>query len=152
MKLISHRGNIHGPEPEFENTLERIDYCISKGYDVEIDLWVIDDKFFLGHDSPEHKVSFNFLRCRSKSLWIHCKNIDAFYYLCDYDFNFFWHENDEFTLTSGKFIWTYPKESYDYVLKKNQILLDFGEISKEKYESYQNLGIYGLCCDYIPNY
>ena len=39
MKLIAHRGNINGPNPETENTVNQIDKCIEEGYDVEIDLW-----------------------------------------------------------------------------------------------------------------
>ena len=38
MKLIAHRGNIHGENPSEENKPEYIDAAIDKGYDVEIDV------------------------------------------------------------------------------------------------------------------
>ena len=40
MKLIAHRGNINGSEPDNENSPEYIDKCIELGFDVEIDLRV----------------------------------------------------------------------------------------------------------------
>ena len=33
MKLIAHRGNISGPEPERENTMDYIEEAIQLGYD-----------------------------------------------------------------------------------------------------------------------
>ena len=38
MKLISHRGNINGPDLEKENTIEQIFIAIGKGFDVEVDV------------------------------------------------------------------------------------------------------------------
>ena len=36
-RIIAHRGNIGGSNPEVENNPEQIDKCIAEGYDVEID-------------------------------------------------------------------------------------------------------------------
>ena len=47
MKFISHRGNIDGPNPEWENDPSRIEDVLNKGYDVEIDVWKIGAKLFL---------------------------------------------------------------------------------------------------------
>ena len=47
MKLISHRGNINGPNKTEENSPEHILNAINNGYDVEIDVWFIDDKWYL---------------------------------------------------------------------------------------------------------
>ena len=38
MKIISHRGNIEGPNSSTENFPDQINDCINRGYDVEIDL------------------------------------------------------------------------------------------------------------------
>ena len=53
-RIIAHRGNIGGSNPEVENSPEQIDKCISEGYDVEIDLRYDDltKTLWLGHDSP----------------------------------------------------------------------------------------------------
>jgi hypothetical protein len=32
--------------------------AIKLGYDVEIDIWVIDGAFYLGHDEPQYNVIF----------------------------------------------------------------------------------------------
>ena len=48
MKIISHRGNLKGPDNKNENTQSHIDISLKSSYDVEIDLWKIEDKFFLG--------------------------------------------------------------------------------------------------------
>ena len=57
MKIISHRGNINETDSSVENSPDQIDNCISLGYDVEIDLRIIDDVFYLGHDTPDHVVA-----------------------------------------------------------------------------------------------
>ena len=44
MKLIAHRGNINGPNPEKENHPDYINTAIKSGYDVEVDVWFIDNK------------------------------------------------------------------------------------------------------------
>ena len=36
---ISHRGNLTGPIPEKENTVDYINDAIHQGFDVEIDIW-----------------------------------------------------------------------------------------------------------------
>jgi hypothetical protein len=110
MILISHRGNINGKIPEAENTPEYIDDAIRLGYDVEIDIWMVDEIFYLGHDKPQYKIDISWVDDRSYRLWVHCKNIEAleFFNKFDYDINYFWHENDTATLTSKKYIWAYP--------------------------------------------
>jgi hypothetical protein len=47
MIYISHRGNIDGKKPHLENSPSYIDEAIELGYDVEVDLWFVDDKFML---------------------------------------------------------------------------------------------------------
>lgn len=117
MILISHRGNITGPNPTHENNPSYLDKAISIGFDVEIDVWVIGDKIMLGHDFPQYKIDLEWLKFRVDNLWLHCKNIEALIYFSkDYtifgsnsmSFNFFWHETDKVTLTSKGAIWAYP--------------------------------------------
>ena len=56
MILISHRGNIDGPNSKLENNPTYIDRALDKGFNVEIDLWVYEKEFFLGHDEPTYLV------------------------------------------------------------------------------------------------
>jgi hypothetical protein len=41
-------------------------------------------------------------------VWWHCKNFAALDKLQGSNLNYFWHQEDDHTLTSKGFIWTYP--------------------------------------------
>ena len=142
MKLISHRGNLTGKDPNTENSPDKIDFCIFKGFDVEIDLWVIKDKIYLGHDYPQYEIDKKYLDERQDSIWIHCKNETCLFYFNRSNYNYFWHETDKFTITSKRFIWTYPEQKDKFY--KNQIILDFDVINKEKLHYYKSKEIFGL--------
>ena len=47
MKIISHRGNLEGRIPEDENNPDYIHEAIESGFDVEIDLWLYENGFYL---------------------------------------------------------------------------------------------------------
>ena len=109
--LIAHRGNISGANPEKENTIKYLLKALDEGFECEVDLWFIDNGFYLGHDSPNEIIDEDFLLKYSDFLWIHCKNIEALEKISGLKtLNYFWHENDKYTLTSKNFIWTYPGE------------------------------------------
>ena len=111
MIIISHRGNLNGPNTELENTPSYIDNAINYDFDVEIDIWFIDGNIYLGHDKPQYIIDFRWLRDRINKLWIHCKNLESLTFLkrSGYDFNYFWHQSDKSTMTSKGFLWTYPE-------------------------------------------
>tara|TARA_B100000530_G_scaffold311999_1_gene239382 strand:+ start:47 stop:505 length:459 start_codon:yes stop_codon:yes gene_type:complete len=107
--LISHRGNVTGPNSDRENHPDYIDEAISAGYNVEIDVWRISDEMILGHDVPQYKIDMNFLFDRQDSLWCHAKNVEALSFMTVWEkLNCFWHQEDDVTLTSKGYIWTYP--------------------------------------------
>ena len=145
MKLISHRGNIDGRLESYENEPNYIDLAISKGYDVEIDIWYKDGQVYLGHDKPQYGIDFRWIRDRISKLWIHCKNIDAllFFKECGYPLNYFWHQEDDVTITSLGYFWTYPGKK----LTKNSIAV------MPEIKQFDDIGIsYGVCSDYIKKY
>jgi hypothetical protein len=51
MILISHRGNINGSIKSLENNPIYLDSAIKNGYDVELDIWYINNELWTGHDS-----------------------------------------------------------------------------------------------------
>jgi hypothetical protein len=104
VKIIAHRGNIEGPDPATENTPEVIERAIALGFDCEIDVWYLCGQYYLGHDFPQLPISYEFLETHGKSLWIHCKHLDALLQLKD-SFNCFYHDKDIYTLTSCGYIW-----------------------------------------------
>lgn len=143
MILISHRGNIDGIKKEKENTVKYIKKAIKNGFDVEIDTWYIENKIFLGHNFPKNKVNLSFLESYKNKLWIHCKNIEALYYLKD-NYNCFFHSSDDAVLTSKNYIWTFPGRT----LTNQSILLKFEK--DDKFVIPKN--IFGICSDNIKYY
>lgn len=150
MKFISHRGNIDG-KCDKENHPDQIKLCIKQGYDVEIDVWVKNSKFYLGHDEPQYNIDFIFL-WDTPGLWIHCKNIEALQ-ICSlpfYKLNYFSINKDDFAITSKGSVWlspTYRKfhknticvmpEDKRWIFPKKQ-LRDFNGICSDNIYYYKN--------------
>ena len=149
MRIIAHRSNFNGPSSVTENTLDAMRKCIEIGFDVEVDIRVVEGTLYLGHDSIQEQVSHDTLFKLSDRLWIHCKNIEALEYFLNYfkdgSFNYFWHQTDKYTLTSKGFIWSYPGS----ILSKNSINV-MPELStpKENFHSLIKDQIYGICTDF----
>ncbi len=108
MKLIAHRGNWKGRNPELENSLFLIDDAITAGFDVEVDVWKLDDRLFLGHDGPEIPVDAGIIQLLSPFAWYHAKNYSALEYLIGEGHHVFTHDRDDYTITSKGFVWAYP--------------------------------------------
>ena len=149
MIIISHRGNIDGPSEE-ENHPDSIDKCISLVYDVEVDVRYdpLTTVFWLGHDEPQYKVSWKWVANRHDRLWIHCKDIITLYEFAKYEhagYQYFWHQGDDFTLTSGNIIWTYPGKPYTprSIMVMPEEIMDVDKISDLKVTV-----CYGICTDY----
>lgn len=109
MKYIAHRGNINGRIEEYENYPPYIDSAIKLGYDVEVDIRMVNGIFFLGHDTSEYAITEQWLRDRGDKLWIHCKNTEVIEWFSSVGgFNYFWHQNDDYTLVSNGFVLVKP--------------------------------------------
>lgn len=109
LKLISHRGNINGKFEGFENNPNYIDTAIGQGFDVEVDIRFTKGNFYLGHDYAQYQIDEEWLEERKDKLWIHCKNHKALEVLDGTDYNYFWHHDDDVTITSHGYIWAHPK-------------------------------------------
>jgi len=117
---IAHRGNLYGPNPELENTISHIDSAIGQGFKVEVDVWNINGTMVLGHDYPSDSDIFDnyvidrFFINRSNRLLIHCKNGEALAHMIGMTvehgpaFEYFFHDSDDYTLTSQSSIVAYP--------------------------------------------
>lgn len=150
MKLIAHRGNTRGSNPLEENNPEYIDLAIEKGYDVEIDICydTFENNFYLGHDEPQYLVTPYWLAQRMEKLWIHCKNIDALNYFVSKTggYNYFWHQEDDFTLTSKNYIWTYPGKTYT---PNSVIVMPEWNIDISNFSDLLVYGCYAICSDNV---
>jgi hypothetical protein len=136
MKIISHRGNLKG-KSDYENNPMQVGAVLKMGMDCEIDLWVKNKKYFLGHDEPLYEVKRSFLK--QKGLWIHCKNLEALEQVPQKT-NYFWHQTDDFTLTSKGYIWTFPEKN----IGKKSVIVDNAENWKDK-----NYNCFAVCTDWI---
>jgi hypothetical protein len=145
MILISHRGNINGRNEVLENDPNYIDIALSSGFEVEIDIWTIDNKLFLGHDEPKYNIELNWISERYEKLWIHCKNIESLLILkkSNYYLNYFWHQSDDITLTSKGFLWTFPGKQ----------LTEYSIACMPEIKKFNNIDIsFGICSDFIEKY
>jgi len=140
MIYISHRGNISGPNEKFENKIDYIQNALDKGYDVEVDVRFENDSFFLGHDYNQVEVNKNFLL--NKKIWCHAKTKDALSALEKIKAHHFWHQEDDYTITSKGFIWTYPGKS----------LLTSSICVLPEIANYKEINCLGICSDYIERY
>tara|TARA_Y100000294_G_C8420152_1_gene282448 strand:- start:227 stop:679 length:453 start_codon:yes stop_codon:yes gene_type:complete len=143
MIFISHRGNINGINKDRENTIRYINEALSEGFNVEVDIWYKNKNFYLGHDNPKTKISTKFLK--NRKIWCHAKNFEAIVMSKQNNLHFFWHQNDDYVLTSKGIIWTYPgkklfKNSVNLMPENQKSKINF----KKKY--------FGICSDYIEYY
>ena len=133
---------MNGPDVNLENRPEQIELALARGYDCEIDLWIVNSEFYLGHDRPDYPVKPKFLE--NYGLWIHAKNLAALRWLTDSNsLWYFWHEEDQFTLTSNKFIWTYPGGE---LTQRSIVVLP--ELFDPEFENLPT-NCFGICTDYI---
>ena len=137
MLIISHRGNLQGPQPELENNPEHIKEVLKK-YHCEVDVWKKGDWFFLGHDQGQYCVYEDFFK--HPRLWCHAKNLEAFEWLLKKKVKCFYHNTDDYTLTSNGYIWTFP----DKPVSKKCIIVDKSKDWKKK-----NYNCHGVCVDYV---
>lgn len=143
MIIISHRGNLLGPKTALfgENNPRSIENALDQGFHCEIDLHIVDNDFYLGHDEPDYKVDESFLF--RNGMWIHAKNFAAFNWVLSTDgINGFYHDRDDYALTSVGFIWTYPNPKLELNYRSVAVL-------PEHADGWKNLEkCYGICTDY----
>ena len=143
MKLISHRGNILGRKKQLENNPNYIENTLKLGYDVEVDVWWDDEKrkLWLGHCEPQYEVSWWWLAGRADNLWIHCKDFTTLHEFTTNTsgYNYFWHQGDDYTLTSKNYIWSSPGKPFT-----SQTVMVI-----ENVEDVKEYDCYGICSDYV---
>jgi hypothetical protein len=140
MIYISHRGNIDGSSLT-ENYPIHITNALALGYDVEIDVWLVNNKLYLGHDGPNFKTEVQLSYLKNKKFWCHAKNVEALELMLKNDIHCFWHQEDDVTITSRGYIWTYPGKK----LATSQAIAVLPELFLE----WDTTSAVGICSDYI---
>ena len=144
MIIISHRGNLNGPS-KYENTICRIELCLSKGLYVEVDVWKLPDEksFRLGHNSPILHESIPLYFLENDKILCHCKNQEAYDYLKNNDKVLaFQHKDEKQVILKNKMIWKHSN-NFNPSGKKDDIYVYLG---KNKDGKLLEFG--GICTDY----
>jgi len=150
MIVIAHRGNLDGPDSENENKYTFIQSALNLGFDVEVDIWAIGGELYLGHDKPQYALEKSSVADIGGRGWFHCKNLEALEYFKDNlnSLNYFWHQSDDYTITSNGYFWTYPGKSIGsqsiIVLPE---IIEGNDVVKMLAEKP-----YGICTDYPKQY
>jgi hypothetical protein len=136
-KFIAHRGNVKGRYIPDENKPMLIDELNAKGVGCEIDVWFEGASWFLGHDAPEHNVSFDWLMKFLPLRLYHCKNAAALNKLhlecgrLGYEVNLFYHTVEDYAITSRGQIVVHP----DRMCLPDSIEM-MPELSKDRHDRF----------------
>lgn len=149
--LIAHRANIDGPDPKYENTVGKVMSTLSKGYAVEIDVWLDKDVscIRLGHDAPRMNESVPFSFLENPMIYCHAKTMETLTFLQhNSKINVFWQTDSKINLTSRGQLWLHSKcEEEDYCQKS---IVTFLGRERQFFGEYKSF--YGLCSDYVSEY
>ena len=148
MIFYAHRGNTKGPNPSEENNPAYLKQAIDQGFHVEVDLWFQDKHFWFGHDGPDYRVKYSWMTKNVHSCIFHCKNIAALAKLRESDFggfHFFWHQNDDYTMTNEGFVWVYPGRPFPKNYRYIACEPDLDVFPGDGYD------VQGICSDYVYN-
>ncbi len=164
IKLIAHRGNLRGPNPQYENTVCYLDVALYSGNDIEIDVWnfLESDIFYVGHDKPIIHQSVPLRYLENPKIWVHCKNQSAYDILSKNPLvNCFQHDKEDWVKTSQGYIWVHSRWSPVYFTSEFTSL-DFSDMSKFVFTWFVNNSgsseldfegeKYGICSDYVESY
>ncbi len=154
MIYIAHRALFEGYNEPMENHPDQIARALGAGFHVEIDVRLIDGKWWLGHDGPQYEVDPEFFM--TDGLWIHCKNFAALAAIrtlddgnittfWGYNPNYFWHQNDDYTITSRGYLWAYP----GMAVEETQTILVQPERDKGWFDTVQNMKAKGVCSKFV---
>ena len=77
-------------------------------------------------------------------------HFNGYFFENEKDFHYFWHEKDEYTLTSKNFIWSFPTmyKNKNIIAVMPELVTDTKTIQKHINEKKW----IGICTDYPTNY
>lgn len=168
IRLISHRNNMNGPD-SYENTVCKMDVCLSKGYDCEIDVWSVsgsENVFQLGHDYPIPNQSIPLRFLEDSRIWCHCKDERSYEILSKNPLvNCFKHTDENWVKTSQGYIWVHSRWNPGMFIDKfggSEFLPAFSDMSKFVFtwfvdkpkSSSWNMkdNTYSICSDFVESY
>lgn len=99
---------MNGPDKDRENTPVAISDALNAGFEVEVDVWKLDDGLYLGHDCPMQPIENWILK--EENVWFHAKDFGALRLLTfTGKKNVFYHTDEDVVLTSKGHMWASPR-------------------------------------------
>lgn len=158
MRIISHRGNLYGPDKEKENTENYLLEALNSGFDLEFDIWYFASKFWLGHDMPKRSFSVDSViqwasRYQNQNFYVHCKNTWALENILIIEKSNiipFFHDIDHCILLRNNTIWVHPN-AVSSISKKNRSIAVISYCKRIGYHidyDIDTTDFYGICTDY----
>jgi hypothetical protein len=161
IEIISHRGNLEGPEPTFENKMETFQKAMDLGYSLELDIWHKDDGLYLGHDGPDTKTSFEELLKLTigypyQNVYVHCKTLETLQecvkeiplglFSC---FVPFFHDVDDCIMLMNGVVWIHPHATKKSLHRPSHSILVCPDPIKNNYIDELPWNEYaGVCTDF----
>jgi|LauGreDrversion4_2_1035121.scaffolds.fasta_scaffold02508_14 hypothetical protein len=158
MRIVSHRGNLTGPDKDKENTEPYLLEALERGFDIEFDIWYMGSKFWLGHDVPTKSFSIDTLIqwatvYQNQNFYVHCKHVWALEQMVKTkkkNIIPFFHDIDQCILLSDYTIWVHPNAINAVSVRENCIAV-FPACKTIKYDINYDVDFerfHGICTDY----
>lgn len=161
MIIISHRGNLDGPNIFTENSPEQIYKVLKLGFSVEIDVHLTTVNFTdvflnLGHDYGEcyFKVDDFLERYDKYQIFIHAKTFNTYLFLKSIlkHAYVFYHTNEAIVpIFNSHLFWLYPGKENELNFLINSIsdcICVLPETWNKNIKQWANRKPWGICTDY----
>jgi len=150
MRVISHRGNVFGPGSQCER--KNIERAYELGYDVELDVWIVNEQFYVGHDEPLYELPLEWIdSAMADRTWFHAKNIFAYNALKGLGVRTFMHA-DESWAPIGALQWHHPRLNDSITFKENDVVLDVNGHARIDIERVRKTPPYAICTDWADDW
>lgn len=150
MIYISYRGIYDGNNFQDSNTPKQIAKAMGMGYNVMLDVWKVDSKFYLGDEQPITEVTEKYLQ--NHRFWLNARNTEMQT----------WLPTQPAKLYPNWFYFTQPTPPPPYVTASNGKLITPGtvpinndsviflpEITDSAMFSTVKLRCFGICSNYL---
>lgn len=157
MRIISHRGNLTGPQGRADGLA--MARALGLGFDVEVDVRALGGKIWLGHDDPTDPLPEFMLSNENISrVWYHAKDFRVMSLLPRAAIAFS-HDADDFATVNcdRRLIWVHPKLNSRLVsmIAAGQlspcdcVILDVVGYARPDPDHVISNGYYGVCTDWV---
>ncbi len=121
MLIISHRGNLNGPEGSGDCDRDRVLLALRLGFDVEIDVRCHQRECWVGHDEPLYRLS-ELVVPISARIWFHAKDLESFRQVVSHGRMAFAHAVDAFVpVVNTDAIWVHPNQNENVLFQETKV-------------------------------